>query len=88
MEIIIAKHIFLWSSFTTFAFSVIFMFLPRLYSRLEEILNMDLLPQTVWFTVLEGRINFINDWIIKNRIVFGVLFISSSIYNIKSMIEL
>ena len=86
--LIIIKLVCLGTSFVTLLLSLIFLLFPRLYFRIEEIVDAEILPTTEFFTALEGRINFINDWVFKNRVVFGVLFVSCSMYNIKSFLVL
>ena len=44
--------------------------------------------ENTFFTALEGKVNFLNDWIFQNRILFGTLFVAFSLYNIKSLIQL
>ena len=84
----ITKYLLVGTSFGTLFFSLIFLLFPDLYIRIEEAVNMDLMKSTTFFTVLEGKIDVINDWIFKNRIFFGVLFVTLSIYNIRSLIVL
>jgi hypothetical protein len=88
MDISIVKYILLGDSFITLTLSLIFLLSPKIYLRLEEILSIEIFPETVWLTVLEGKINFINDWIFQNRVVFGTLFVFVSLYNIKTIIAL
>ncbi len=51
--------------------SVIFMFSAQLFSRIEEFLGFEFGSGQQFITVLEGKINFLNDWINRNRIIFG-----------------
>ena len=87
MEIIaIIKTILLAASYATCVLSIIFLLFPNLYMRIESTLNSDLLQGAQFFTSLEGKIDFLNDWIIQNRMIFGTLFVLLSLYNIKSLI--
>ena len=89
MEIVaIIRFICLGASFGTLCLSLIFLLFPDLYLRIEEIVDLELISETDFFTTLEGKINFLNDWIFKNRIFFGILFVLLSFYNIKSLIVL
>ena len=85
---VISKYIFLGTSFGTLFFSLIFLLFPDLYVRIENTVNMELFESTTFLTALEGKIDFLNDWIFKNRIIFGILFVLLSLYNIKSLIVL
>ena len=86
--IIIIKFILLGASFGTLFFSLIFLLFPDLYIRIEDSVNMEIFESTTFLTALEGKINFLNDWIFQNRLVFGTLFVFLSFYNIKSLILL
>jgi len=89
MEIFhIAKIILISTSFGTLFLSLVFLLSPELYSRIEDMVNSELIKSTAMTTVLEGRINFLNDWIIRNRAFFGILFIVLSIFNIRSLVVL
>lgn len=57
-------------SATACGLSVVFMCSPRLFSAIEEILGLEF-GGDQFVTVLEGKINFLNDWIGKNRIILG-----------------
>ena len=61
-----------FSGIATFL-SLIFMLLPELFSRIEEILGMEFGAGATYATILEGRINFLNDWVYGNRFIFGPL---------------
>ncbi|MDD5352846.1 MAG: hypothetical protein PHS93_06755 [Candidatus Omnitrophica bacterium] len=69
-------------------FSLIFLLSLELYLRLEEIANTELGLTAVFLTVLEEKINFLNDWIFKHRLACGILFVLLSLHNIKSLIFL
>ena len=84
----ILKYIFLGASFGTLFFSLIFLLFPDFYIRIENTVSMELFESNTFFTGLEGKINFLNDWIFANRLIFGILFVALSIYNIKSLIAL
>ncbi|MDD5020436.1 MAG: hypothetical protein PHH75_07230 [Candidatus Omnitrophica bacterium] len=53
--------------------SLIFMLSPKLFSAIEEFLGLEFGSGT-YITLLEGKINFVNDWISRNRVIFGPLF--------------
>ena len=85
---LIIKYVLLFTSFGTLVLSLIFLLFPDLYSHIEEVVNSEVLESTDFFTVLEGKINFLNDWIFKNRLIFGSLFVLLSLYNINSLVAL
>ena len=60
-----------FSGIATFL-SLVFVISPHLFSRIEEFLGLEL--GGAFVTVLEGKINFVNDWVYKNRLFFGSLF--------------
>jgi len=84
------KIILLGSSFGTLFCSLIFLLFPDLYLRIEAAMNLEMLVSSApsFLPVVEGKINFLNDWIFSNRMFFGTLFVLLSIYNIKSLIQL
>jgi hypothetical protein len=53
--------------------SLIFMLSPELFSKIEEILGMEFGGGATHATLLEGKINFLNDWVYENRLIFGPL---------------
>jgi len=86
MEILaIIKIVLLVASLFTFIFSLIFLFLPDLYLRMEALLNKDVIQSVEMVTALEGKIDFVNDWLFENRVISGTLFVLLSLYNIKSL---
>jgi multisubunit Na+/H+ antiporter MnhG subunit len=86
--IFIIKTFFIGTSFGTLFFSLIFLLFPDLYFRIEDAVGRDLFGSTTFLTALEGRVNFLNDWIFKYRLLFGTLFVLLSLYNIRSLISL
>jgi len=82
------KSILIGASGGTLFLSLILFISPQLYLRLEETLNFNILPSAQFVTVLEGKIDFFNDYIIKYRIIFGPLFTILSIYNFKTLLFL
>ena len=61
-----------FSGIATFL-SVIFMLSPELFSKIEETLGMEFGAGATYATILEGKINFLNDWVYGNRFIFGPL---------------
>lgn len=84
----IIKVAFLGTSCGTLFLSLIFLLFPDLYFSIEEMLDIELFHSTHFLTVVEGEINILNEWIIKYRLIFGLLFVLLSLYNIKSLIVL
>ena len=71
--LIFKAFIIVFSSIATFL-SLVFMLSPELFSKIEEVLGMEFGGSSSFATVLEGRINFLNDWLFRNRILIGPLF--------------
>lgn len=82
------KIFFLGTSCGTLFFSLIFLLFPDLYFSIEDMFDANVVPSAKFLTTVEGEINFLNDWIIKHRLIFGTLFVLLSLYNIKSLIVL
>jgi len=52
--------------------SLIFMLSPELFRRIEEFLGLEFGGGAADFaTILEGKINIVNDWVYDNRVFFG-----------------
>jgi hypothetical protein len=47
---------------------------------------LEVFTSKAFFTALEGKINFLNDWIFRYRLIFGTLFVFFSLYNIRSFV--
>lgn len=62
-----------FSAFAT-VLSVIFMLSLDLFRRIEEFLGMEFGGSAGFATVLEGKVDFVNDWVYRNHIFFGPLF--------------
>jgi len=74
MPLLIFKaFLMVFSSLATFL-SLVFMLSPSFFSKIEEFLGMEFGGSAAFATVLEGRINFLNDWVCRNRVLFGPLF--------------
>ncbi len=66
--------------------SLIFMLNPKLFRKIEEFLGMEFGNSGESFaTVLEGKINFVNDWVFNNRIIFGPLFALVAAINTRNL---
>jgi len=89
MEIFaIIRITFLIASLATFILSLIFLLSPDTYVRLENMLNMDVINRIEFLSSIEGKVEVLNEWILENRVIFGLLFVLLSLYNIKSLILL
>ncbi|MFH1692107.1 MAG: hypothetical protein ABIC68_06050 [Candidatus Omnitrophota bacterium] len=51
--------------------SLIFMLSADMFSKIEEFLGFEFGGSRQLVTVLEGRINLVNDWVARNRVVLG-----------------
>jgi hypothetical protein len=71
MDLMTFKLILFVFSFFATVLSLIFMLSPRLFSQVEELLGLEFGTSTDFATVLEGRINIINDWVFKHRLIIG-----------------
>lgn len=63
--------------------SLVFMLSPGLFAKIEEFLGLEFGGEQ-FITVLEGRISFLNDWINKNRVVFGPILAVLAAINTKN----
>lgn len=72
MALLIFKALLVVFSAAATALSLIFMLSPQLFSRIEEFLGLEL-GASAYVTILEGKINFFNDWVSRNRVIFGPL---------------
>ena len=81
--LIIKAFVIVFSSLATFL-SLVFMLSPSFFSRIEEFLGMEFGGSAAFATVLEGRINLLNDWVCRNRVFFGPLFAILGAMNIRS----
>lgn len=73
MAFLIFKALLIVFSAAATFLSLVFMLSPQLFSRIEEILGLEL-GASAYVTILEGKINFLNDWVARNRVFFGPLF--------------
>ena len=78
----------LLTSFASFIISLIYIFSPETYSRLEEILYIDFGPGMPLLSILEGEINIIDDWIYERRFVFGSILAILSFSNCINLAKL
>ncbi len=73
MEFLIFKtFLIVFSALATFL-SIVFMASPALFRRIEEFLGLEFGGSRDFATVIEGKINFFNDWVYKNKNIFGPL---------------
>jgi hypothetical protein len=71
MGFMIFKILLLTFSAIATALSLIFMLSTDLFRRIEEFLGWEFGAGDTYVTILEGRINFVSDWIYRNHVVFG-----------------
>jgi hypothetical protein len=57
---------------------------PKLFSEIEEFLSLEFGGGDKYVTVLEGEINFLNDWLHKNRFIAGSLFSFLAAWNTRN----
>jgi hypothetical protein len=90
LEVILQMAILLLllASLASFIISLIYIFSPTTYSRLEEILSIDLGSVATILSVLEGEINFIEDWIYERRFFFGSVLAILSLNNCINLAKL
>ncbi|MFA5039630.1 MAG: hypothetical protein WC732_08135 [Candidatus Omnitrophota bacterium] len=85
MELLIFKLLLIvFSAFAT-VMSLVFMLSPKLFSRIEEALGMEF-GASAYVTILEGRINFLNDWVYRNHILFGPLLAVLAAWNTRNAV--
>lgn len=63
--------------------SLVFMLLPDLFDKIEEFLGLEFGGEQ-FITVLEGRVNLLNDWISKNRVLLGPILAVLAAINTKN----
>ncbi|MBI5873173.1 MAG: hypothetical protein HZB36_03410 [Candidatus Omnitrophica bacterium] len=66
--------------------SLIFMLSTELYRRIEEFLGFEFGAGAGFATLLEGKVNFLNDWVYQNRVFFGPLFAILAAWNTRNAI--
>ena len=80
----IKTALIVFSSLATFL-SLIFMLFPEEFRKIEEFLGLEFGGGSADFsTILEGKINLINDWVYKNRLLFGPLLAVLAAINTRS----
>jgi hypothetical protein len=65
--------------------SLLFMLSPNSFRVLEEMMGLEIGWETTVTTVLEGRINILNDWVYKNHVFFGPLLAILAAWNTRSV---
>jgi hypothetical protein len=72
MAMIITKTMLVVFSGIATCLSLIFMLFPDLFTRIEEFLGFEFGGGGGSFsTLLEGKINFVNDWVYAHRVLCG-----------------
>lgn len=74
MILFIALILLMIFSFFATLISLILMLSPEAYQRLEDAFSSEFGGAGSFNTALEGKINIVNDWILRNRLLFGPLF--------------
>lgn len=80
---IVFKVLLIVFSSLTAVLSLIFMLSGELFSKIEEALGMEV-GAVVFATALEGKINFVNNWVYRNKNFFGPLFAVLAAYNTRN----
>ncbi|MFH1202555.1 MAG: hypothetical protein V1674_06685 [Candidatus Omnitrophota bacterium] len=76
------------ASMASFVLILIYMFSPKTYTKLEEILNINFGSGTILLSSIEGEINVIDDWIFEKRAIFGPILAALSLVNCINLIQL
>jgi hypothetical protein len=63
---------------------LIFMLSPTTFSRIEDALGIEIGGTRIMVSVLEGKINFINDWCYKNHVLCGPVLAVLAAWNTRS----
>ena len=63
---------------------LVFMLSPSFFSQIEEALGMQIGGTRMMISVLEGKINFINDWCYKNHVFCGPTLAILAAWNTRS----
>jgi hypothetical protein len=64
--------------------SLLFMLSPGSFRVLEEMMGLEIGWETSVTTVLEGRINIVNDWLYRNHVFFGPLLALIAAWNTRN----
>ena len=81
--ILIKIFLVIFSSLASFL-SLVFMISPTAFSKIEEYVSLEFGGSADFVTVLEGKINFLNDWVFDNRAFFGPLLAILAALNTRS----
>jgi hypothetical protein len=63
----------IFSGLATFL-SLVFMAFPPLFGQIEEFVSLQFGGERKIVSLVEGEINFLDDWLKRNRLFFGPLF--------------
>lgn len=63
---------------------LVFMLSPTTFSKIEEALGIEIGGTRMLVSVLEGKINFINDWCYKNHVFCGPALAVLAAWNTRS----
>ncbi len=72
-------------SFLTTLLSLVFIFSPDLFSKIEEYLGMEFGGDPTFNSAIEGKVNLLHDWVSDHRAFFGPLFVVTSAINTKNV---
>jgi hypothetical protein len=64
--------------------SLIFMLFPDFFAKIEEFLGFEFGGSGSFATLLEGKINFVNDWVFNHRSLCGPLLCVLAAVNTKN----
>lgn len=71
MVFLIFKSLLVVFSSLATGLSLVFMLSPEIFRKVEEFLGFEFGEGAGFATVLEGKVNFLNDWVYSNRVFFG-----------------
>ena len=61
--------------------SLVLIYSREVFMHIEERLGFEIISARQFSLLLEGQVNFVNDWVIKNRLIFGPIFFVLAINN-------
>ena len=69
-----------FSAFSAYL-SFIFLISPKKFKKIEKFMEQEFGGGSAYVTVLEGEIDFLNEWVFSNRYFFGPLFVILAVLN-------
>lgn len=88
MGLDVVSGIIFFTYTVTCCLSIIFTFSIDLYRRIEEKAGLEIFSNPTLIPILEGNIDFINEWIEENHRIIGPILIASSIVDLRLCLKI